>query len=36
VQVSTESKAVQVESTVLDEEAIALAIAEAGYTVQIG
>ena len=36
VQVSTETKEVRVESTQLDEEAAALAIAEAGYTVQVG
>ncbi len=36
VQVSTETKEVRVESAQLDEEAAALAIAEAGYTVQIG
>ena len=36
VQVSTESKEVRVESSKLDEEAVALAIAEAGYTVQVG
>lgn len=36
VQVNTESKEVRVESSKLDEEAVALAIAEAGYTVQVG
>ena len=36
VQVSTETKEVRGESTQLDEEAAALAIAEAGYTVQVG
>jgi copper chaperone len=36
VQVSTESKEVRITSAKLDEEAAALAIAEAGYTVQIG
>ena len=36
VQVSTETKEVRVESAKLDEEAAALAIAEAGYTVQVG
>ena len=36
VQVSTATKEVRVESAKLDEEAVALAIAEAGYTVQVG
>ena len=36
VQVSTETKEVRVETRTLDEEAVALAIAEAGYTVQVG
>ena len=36
VQVSTEIKEVRVETRTLDEEAVALAIAEAGYTVQVG
>ena len=36
VQVSTETKEVRVESRTLYEEAVALAIAEAGYTVQVG
>jgi copper chaperone len=36
VQVNTETKEVRVESRALDEEAVALAIAEAGYTVQVG
>ena len=36
VQVSTETKEVRVETRTLDEEAVALAIAEAGCTVQVG
>ena len=36
VQVSTETKEVRVETRTLDEEAVVLAIAEAGYTVQVG
>ncbi len=36
VQIDTATKEVRVASAKLDEEAIALAIAEAGYTVQIG
>lgn len=36
VQIDTETKEVRVASRTLDEEAVALAIAEAGYTVQVG
>ena len=36
VQINTDSKEVRVDSERLDEEAIALVIAEAGYTVQVG